>query len=160
MKLALRSWRNAFLALFIVAALLWLAATLALRSQIPPAAAFTSPLPMGCVQQPAARLARMGCAAHVTSTIEGTLLVHVLPPPGQSPGLAAQTIWTAFDAVASLPADCPYRELMVIVTTEETRLQAHVSASDVRAWAEGLLPDTELVERVAYTEEPLDSVVP
>jgi len=149
----LSRWRVPLLILLVLAVAVWLTLTLVGRSLFVLSPAFVSPLPPDCARGSTALLAQAGLAGWVALRSDGTLVVEVLPPADWPPDHAAQAMWTAFDAVAALPAGCTYRQLEVTVPAGETSLRAVVTAESIRAWAGKDLDDSGFIERVVYFQE-------
>lgn len=129
---------------------------LAARPQPLPAIVL-SPLPADCFQEPTTQLAQAGLAGQFALRSDGTLAVEMWLPAHWPADQAAQAVWAAFDAVAAMPAACPYQQLEVLVSVQGARLRASVSATALLAWAAGEMSDDELIDHVLYVQEPLPS---
>lgn len=146
----------------LVVATIWLIATLLSRRLAPPPPqASLSPLevPPECSTLLTRDLLARGVPATAQFTPRGTLQVTVpySPPAGGPADRGAQAIWTIFDAVAALPAECAFRRLEVTVETGELRVQATVTGEALRDWSQGLLDEEMFIDRVTYTEVPPQS---
>jgi len=125
---------------------------LSLGSPSSPTAA--SPLPAPCAGLLAQGLAQRGLPGAVTAD-DGVLhadLTYPLPE-GANPEQGAQAIWEVFEAATDLPAACPFARLVVVVRSGDLRLRAEATAQDLRAWAQGVLDDEGLIDRVRYTRD-------
>ncbi len=148
----LRRYRAVSLILFALAATVWLAATVAIRF-LP----VSSPVPLAqdCARGVAERLAQAGLTGWAELRPGGTLAVEVVPPRGCPDDQAAQLLWAAFDAAASMPPGCSYRQVeATVLTPAGVRLHAQAAEADLSAWAVGALDDADLAGRVLYFREP------
>lgn len=141
-------------ALLALAAAAWITATIADRPASIPSPTL-SPLSPDCTQMLVEVLAQAGLVGKATFQTDGTLAVEILPSAESTVDQAAQLFWVTFDGVSTLPPRCPYPWLEVTVVTGQARLHARVAAADLRAWAEGTLTDSGLIDRVFYTQQPL-----
>jgi len=108
-------------------------------------------------------LAQAGLGGRVALASDGLLrfeIVHSLAS-GETPGDAAQLVWSAFDVAqalldqALLQQGCEFTRVEIVVLAQgdqsDTRINASVSAADLAAFGAGELSEGEFIERVTYT---------
>ena len=115
-----------------------------------------------CQWQATQRLAQAGLAGTVTLIPNGPLRFEIIYPPDPQDsyiesGLAAQSVWTAFDiatGVLSGPLqqeECPtFTRVEVTIFVHSTQIHASVRTPDLVAFSAGELSEAEFIKRVTY----------
>jgi hypothetical protein len=148
-----RTLRFLWISLVIVG-VIWLGALLLSRQAASPAPPTLPPLPDACTLALSRELEKRGVAAAVIAGPGAALHVRVpyTPPPDSPPDAGAQVMWAVFDAAVTLPPECSFEQLRVVVHTGNVELHAAVGGETLRAWGTGALSDEGLADDVLYTQ--------
>jgi len=129
-----------------------------------------------CQWQATQRLAQAGLAGTVTLIPNGTLRFEIIYPPDpqeiprfarndrgafarndRGAGVAAQSVWTAFDIATGIltgplqQEECPtFTRVEVTIFVHSTHIHASVRTLDLVALSAGELSEAEFIERVTY----------
>jgi hypothetical protein len=120
-----------------------------------------------CQWQATQRLAQAGLAGTVTLIPNGPLRFEIMYPPDpqeiprfarndkqdtdRGAGLAAQSVWTAFDIALGMVSECPtFTRVEVTILAPDTHIHASVRTLDLVALSTGELSENEFIERVTY----------
>jgi len=126
-----------------------------------------------CEWEATQRLAQAGLGGTVTLIPNGPLRFEIMYPPDaeeiprfarndkqdtdRGAGLAAQSVWTAFDIATGVLSgtlqqkECPtFTRVEVTIFVDSTQIHASVRTPDLVALSAGELSEAEFIERVTY----------
>ncbi len=111
--------------------------------------------PDDCQWQATQLLAQAGLGGTVTLTADSSLAFDIIYPltSDQTVDDAVQEAWTAFDiALAIQEQGCStFTQVQVTILARDTRINVHVSTTDLIAFSNDELSQDEFIERVAFT---------
>jgi hypothetical protein len=117
-----------------------------------------------CEQRGVELLSQADLAGTVSFISDGTLQLDIVYPipQDQETEKAAQQVWTAFDIAQALKQDqCDtFSDVAVLIRAQGTRssvqIRASVGSTDLDAFYNGGLSESDFIDRVQYEARPVD----